>query len=106
MNGGPKAHVELELPLTSELHREYGAPECTVEIVEDVKGAIEFIHSHGSAHTDCIVAEDAEAAALFLSSVDSAVVVHNASTRFSDGFRFGLGAEVRPGCLAARALVG
>ncbi|XP_010321953.1 delta-1-pyrroline-5-carboxylate synthase-like isoform X1 [Solanum lycopersicum] len=92
--GGPKASSVLNIPEANSFHHEYGALACTVEIVEDVNTAIEHIHRHGSAHTDSIITEDKEVAELFLRQVDSAAVLHNASTRFSDGFRFGLGAEV------------
>ncbi|CAN6977811.1 hypothetical protein IGI04_037644 [Brassica rapa subsp. trilocularis] len=92
--GGPKASGKLNIPEVKSFHHEYSSKACTVEIVEDVHGAIDHIHQHGSAHTDCIVTEDSEVAEIFLRQVDSAAVIHNASTRFCDGFRFGLGAEV------------
>ncbi|KAJ4904723.1 Delta-1-pyrroline-5-carboxylate synthase B [Raphanus sativus] len=92
--GGPGASGKLNIPETKSFHHEYSSKACTVEIVEDVHGAIDHIHNHGSAHTDCIVTEDGEVAEIFLRQVDSAAVFHNASTRFCDGFRFGLGAEV------------
>ena len=66
----------------------------TVEVVDHLDAAIDYIHAHGSAHTDCIITDDAGAASEFLRRVDSACVFHNCSTRFSDGFRMGLGAEV------------
>ncbi|KAL6526777.1 Delta-1-pyrroline-5-carboxylate synthase [Orobanche gracilis] len=92
--GGPRASSLLNIPEANSLHHEYSSLACTVEIVDDVNAAIDHIHQHGSAHTDCIVTEDHEIAEIFLSQVDSAAVFHNASSRFCDGFRFGLGAEV------------
>jgi glutamate-5-semialdehyde dehydrogenase len=65
-----------------------------VRIVDGLEEAVEHINTHSSNHTDSIVTENRDAAAIFLKSVDAASVLHNASTRFADGFRYGLGAEV------------
>lgn len=92
--GGPRASALLKIAEAKSFHTEYSSLACTIEIVDDVFAAIDHIHHHGSSHTDCIVTEDSEVAETFLRQVDSAAVVHNASTRFSDGARFGLGAEV------------
>jgi glutamate-5-semialdehyde dehydrogenase len=64
------------------------------KLVDGVDGAIAHVHKHGSHHTDAIVTEDKEAARKFLSEVDSAIVLHNASTQFADGGEFGFGAEI------------
>ncbi|XP_027940616.1 delta-1-pyrroline-5-carboxylate synthase [Vigna unguiculata] len=92
--GGPVASSLLNIPQAHSFHHEYSSLACTVEIVDDVYAAIDHINLYGSAHTDSIVTEDNEVATVFLRQVDSAAVFHNASTRFSDGARFGLGAEV------------
>jgi glutamate-5-semialdehyde dehydrogenase len=63
-------------------------------VVDGVDGAIAHIHDHGSHHTDAIVTEDDKAAQKFLNEVDSAIVLHNASTQFADGGEFGFGAEI------------
>ncbi|WP_315702059.1 MULTISPECIES: glutamate-5-semialdehyde dehydrogenase [unclassified Bradyrhizobium] len=66
----------------------------TAKVVDGVQGAIAHIHEHGSHHTDAIVTEDTKAADKFLNEVDSAIVLHNASTQFADGGEFGFGAEI------------
>jgi glutamate-5-semialdehyde dehydrogenase len=79
-----------------------------VRVVDGLDGAIDHIETHGSHHTDCIVTEDAGAAARFLECVDSAIVLHNASTQFADGGEFGFGAEIgiATGRMHARGPVG
>ncbi|MGJ4927696.1 glutamate-5-semialdehyde dehydrogenase [Bradyrhizobium sp. HKCCYLS2038] len=64
------------------------------KVVDGVQGAIAHIHAHGSHHTDAIVTNDNAAADKFLNEVDSAIVLHNASTQFADGGEFGFGAEI------------
>lgn len=66
----------------------------TVGVVDGIDAAIAHVEAHGSHHTDAIVTEDVAAAERFLAEVDSAIVMHNASTQFADGGEFGLGAEI------------
>jgi glutamate-5-semialdehyde dehydrogenase len=98
---GVRIHAEAEvcrvvpgaLPV-EDWHTEYGCAEISVGLVDSLEQAIEHIHKHGSVHTETIVTEDVGAAERFLLEVDAASVMHNASTRFADGFRYGFGAEV------------
>jgi len=92
--GGPRACAALGLPPATSLRVEYGELAMAVELVPSVQAAIEHVNAHGSGHTDVVVTEDAHVADTFLRGVDSADVFHNASSRFADGFRLGLGAEV------------
>ena len=73
---------------------EYGDKILTIKVVNSLNEAIEHINTYGSGHTDSILTEDNNSADKFMTMVDSAGVFHNASTRFSDGFRYGFGAEV------------
>ena len=80
----------------------------SVRVVEGIDQAIAHINVHGSQHTDAILTEDDAAAARFMNEVDSAIVVHNASTQYADGGEFGMGAEIgiSNGKLHARGPVG
>ena len=75
-------------------HTEYLAPILSIRVIEGVDAAIEHIARYGSQHTDSIVTEDLTRARRFLREVDSSSVMVNASTRFADGFEYGLGAEI------------
>ena len=73
---------------------EYLAPILSIRVVDHVQAAMEHIAAFGSDHTESIVTENEETATRFLREVDSSSVMHNASTRFADGFEYGLGAEI------------
>jgi glutamate-5-semialdehyde dehydrogenase len=75
-------------------HTEWLAPVVSIRVVKDLDQAIEHIAKYGSQHTDAIVTEDQARAERFLREVDSSSVLVNASTRFADGYEFGLGAEI------------
>jgi glutamate-5-semialdehyde dehydrogenase len=96
-------------PATEEDWRtEYLDAIITVGVVDSLDAAIDHIETYGSHHTDCIVTEDKAAAERFLKEVDSAIVLHNASTQFADGGEFGFGAEIgiATGRMHARGPVG
>lgn len=82
-------------PATEEdWHTEYLAPILSIKVVSDMDEAMEHIARYSSQHTEAIVTEDKDRARRFMAEVDSSSVMHNASTRFADGFEYGLGAEI------------
>ncbi|KAI8915570.1 Aldehyde/histidinol dehydrogenase [Gorgonomyces haynaldii] len=85
---------QIVLANEQDYHTEYLDLEICCFVVDSLQEAIEHINSHGSHHTDCIITPSKENAERFMSTVDSAGVYWNASTRFADGFRYGFGAEI------------
>ncbi len=87
---------------------EYLEAILSVRVVDGIAAAIEHIQQYGSGHTECVIADDADVVARFFHDVDSAILLHNASTQFADGGEFGMGAEIgiATGRIHARGPVG
>jgi len=93
-NGDRHESLRLCLAQEDDWYAEYLAPVISVKMVDDVDAAIAHINRYSSHHTDAIVTNDHRHAQAFLREVDSSSVMVNASTRFADGFEYGLGAEI------------
>ncbi len=85
---------DIEVATEEDYYREYLDYKMSVKIVSSLQDAIEHIRKYSSGHSECIVTENHENAEIFMNSVDSSAVYHNASTRFTDGGEFGFGAEI------------
>ncbi len=86
--------VTVEKASVADWSTEYLAPIVSIKVVKDIEEAVEHIALYSSGHTEAIVSEDYSAVRYFMRAVDSASVIANASTRFADGFEYGLGAEI------------
>lgn len=89
-----KDYPYLESATQDDFYTEYGCARISVKTVDNLDMAIEHINEHSTHHSEAIVTENLDNAQRFLSEIDSSSVYHNASTRFTDGFVFGLGAEI------------
>ncbi|MDE2362988.1 MAG: glutamate-5-semialdehyde dehydrogenase [Hyphomicrobiales bacterium] len=103
-----KVDARVKAATEEDWRTEYLDAIISVRVVDGLDGAIDHIETYGSHHTDCIVTEDDVVATRFLNEVDSAIVLHNASTQFADGGEFGFGAEIgiATGRMHARGPVG
>ncbi|MEE9387477.1 MAG: glutamate-5-semialdehyde dehydrogenase [Paracoccaceae bacterium] len=116
MQAGVTVHADRQLQAVAgtvaasdaDWGHEYLDMDIAAKVVDDLGGAIGHIRRFGSNHTDCIITEDAGAAARFFTELDSAILMHNASTQFADGGEFGMGAEIgiATGKMHARGPVG
>jgi delta-1-pyrroline-5-carboxylate synthetase len=106
--GSEDVQLLLNVPAPPQPTVEFHDLKVIVDVVPDLDAAVSYIHTHGSSHTDAICTSSEQVATEFLNRVDSACVFVNCSTRFSDGQRFGLGAEVgtSTGRVHARGPVG
>ncbi|APX11492.1 glutamate-5-semialdehyde dehydrogenase [Tateyamaria omphalii] len=116
MDAGVRVHADIGLQTIdgvlaatgADWGKEYLDMDIAARIVPDIDAAIDHIRTYGSNHTDCILTEDAAAATQFFDQLDSAILMHNASTQFADGGEFGMGAEIgiATGKMHARGPVG
>ncbi len=100
--------ARIEPATEADFHTEFLDAIMSVKIVDTEDQAIEHVRTHSSGHTDCIMATDTDIVRRFQTEIDSAIVVHNASTQFADGGEFGMGAEIgiATGKMHARGPVG
>lgn len=107
-DGRARSLCPMKAATEEDWRTEYLGPVLSIAVVDDLDGAMTHIATYGSQHTDCIITSDDQAAERFLAEVDSAVVLHNASTQFSDGGEFGMGAEIgiATGRIHARGPIG